>query len=319
MTEAKPVWPQPPIPSTLCANCPHYEQYHTSGVIEGTTRGCTQCAECPGFEPAKQEPPKTVISNGIITSISDKVTLYQHGPDCYSDQPPYRPAAQPEPEGERPPKPSLMCLNCSHPAMAHQQFADGSIQCVVKMQDSSGELHCCPCSTFAQPSEPEGERQEVRCPVRDSLRRLSNEAAGMLGYGGQALRDVVGNTNFSVLEAKINDARVVLKMTEPSSPSTDTERESLKQRSVDEIEQHIKTWTHRHCSIAIYQLEAEITQLKAKLAEAERKGLERAADFIEGFGCTMEIIPEETKHDYLLRFIAKQVEAIRALKGENNG
>jgi hypothetical protein len=43
---------EPPCDDSLCcANCPHFEQYHTSGVIPGTTRGCLNC-DCKGFEPA---------------------------------------------------------------------------------------------------------------------------------------------------------------------------------------------------------------------------------------------------------------------------
>jgi hypothetical protein len=39
--------------SINCIHCPHLLQYHLSGVLEGTKRGCTQC-DCPGFE-SKQE------------------------------------------------------------------------------------------------------------------------------------------------------------------------------------------------------------------------------------------------------------------------
>jgi hypothetical protein len=39
-----------PDATIQCIHCPHVEQWHTSGVVEGTKRGCLSCDECPGFE-----------------------------------------------------------------------------------------------------------------------------------------------------------------------------------------------------------------------------------------------------------------------------
>lgn len=44
--------------SINCVHCPHVLQYHLSGVLDGTKRGCTQC-DCPGFETREPEIPAT--------------------------------------------------------------------------------------------------------------------------------------------------------------------------------------------------------------------------------------------------------------------
>jgi len=52
-----PVEGQTHIHSMLCVHCPHMLQYHLSGVLKGTKRGCTQC-DCPGFDAAPVEGPR---------------------------------------------------------------------------------------------------------------------------------------------------------------------------------------------------------------------------------------------------------------------
>jgi hypothetical protein len=49
--------PREPTHSINCIHCPHVLQYHLSGVLEDTKRGCTQC-DCPGFDPAPVEGPR---------------------------------------------------------------------------------------------------------------------------------------------------------------------------------------------------------------------------------------------------------------------
>jgi hypothetical protein len=50
-----------PDATIQCIHCPHVEQWHTSGVVEGTKRGCLSCNECPGFERAGAQVPSRVV------------------------------------------------------------------------------------------------------------------------------------------------------------------------------------------------------------------------------------------------------------------
>lgn len=59
-----------PDATIQCIHCPHVEQWHISGVVEGTKRGCLSCDECPGFERAGAQVPSQV-------GIPSKLTLRQ--------------------------------------------------------------------------------------------------------------------------------------------------------------------------------------------------------------------------------------------------
>lgn len=46
--------------------------------------------------------------------------------------------------------------------------------------------------------------------LEEALRKLYNEVSGMLGYAQEGLRAAVGNTNLSVLQGRIDEARAIL-------------------------------------------------------------------------------------------------------------
>src|ERR1700722_19167696 len=53
-------------------------------------------------------------------------------------------------------------------------------------------------------------RADLHDELVDALRRLSADAGGVLRFNEPGLRELIGNTNYSVLQKRVDEARAVL-------------------------------------------------------------------------------------------------------------
>lgn len=87
---------------------------------------------------------------------------------------------------------------------------------------------------------------------------------------------------------------------------------------LEDIESRFEEDGEAACAQLCLDLATERATLAAERAsrlqadtEQFNAGIEAAADYANGFGCLMEIIPGETKADHLQRFMKRLVAAIR--------